>query len=479
MRLTMQDWPLVLDQRHTYPWAYHWLLALMPESWLLAVPPLPSALCDAVHASLVALLGAYVAPLVNANLEPAIVGLVAGTLFGTAPALLVVGFGPRAYEVTPRPFGELVYTVMMTGALLYLVDGRAGGLLLAILAGGLLLLSSKFGAQVLLFCTPLMAAYTQDLRVLVLVPAALVTALALSAGGYWWVLRTQVQHLRHYRRKTQYEHPVLAHRNRTRDLLRSVWQLVAHPRDHETALTVARLAEGHTLLQFLVRNVLWCVVVVLLLAGVLPHWAGGGSAWRLWLLAWGVAPVGPFVLASLRHYRFLGEAERYPEYGLAPIAVLAAAAALSVPAVLGHALALGYAITLVPAYMYTLLRLRWNSRSQALGELDELVRFLRQWPADTVVMPVPWHLAFQVMPGVDIRHLAGLDANTWCRDPDPVFARYPWIRPDIAEWRRAAGVTLVMADLQALQSGDAVDYGLSRFSVLFHNSRYEVYDVRG
>ena len=26
MRLSMRDWPLLLDERHTYPWGFHWFL---------------------------------------------------------------------------------------------------------------------------------------------------------------------------------------------------------------------------------------------------------------------------------------------------------------------------------------------------------------------------------------------------------------------------------------------------------------------
>ena len=476
MRLRIEDWPLVLDKRFTYPWAFHWLLALLPESWLRRVPPLPSTICDVMHAVIVMWLAGHLAPLVAPGIDPAVVGLVAGLLFGTAPALLVVGFGPRAYEVTPRPFGELLYTITMTGALLYLTGQSRAGLAAAVLGGGVLLLSSKFAAQVLLFCAPVMALLPRDAKILLLVPVALAAALILSGGGYWWILRSQFIHLRFYRARLQYEHPVLMARNRGRALLAAVIRLL-RSRDRLSLADAARLAEGHTLLQFLIRNVLWCGVVALVVAGGFAAWPPNDGRWHAWLMAWAIAPAVPFLITSLRNFRFLGEAERYPEYALAPVAVLAAIGLAGLgrqPAALALA---AYAVLCVPALAYTVGRLRWNSGRGATQDLDELVQFLGKQPAAAVVLSLPWHVAFQVMPDLELRYIAALDATAWCLEPEQVFARYPWPRGDFAAWRRNAGLELVIADRRALAAADAMAYDFSGLTPVFRGARYDVYTV--
>lgn len=478
MRLTMQDWPLVLDERHTYPWAYHWLLALLPESWLHRVPPLPTAICDTAHALVIVLLAAHVAPHVEPAIVPAVAGLGAGLLFATAPALLVVGFGPRAYEVTPRPFGELVFTVLVIGALLYLVEGRPAGLLVAAGAGGLLLLSSKFAAQVLLFTVPLMALLMRDARILLLLPVALAVALAASAGGYWWILRTQILHLSHYRRRVQYDHPALASRNRGRALLGAFARCLRVPQDPAARMNLARLAEGHTLLQFVLRNVLWIGVVAFAAAGVFGEWTALGNGWKAWLCAWAVAPIGPFLLTSLKHFRFLGEAERYPEYGLTPVAVLGAIGLVLLPGGLRTGLLALYVLTAVPAFVYTVARLRWNHRRLTAPELDQLACYLASAPEGAIVVPLPWHLAFHLAPDVSVRFVAAMDAGVWCRDYDEIFAIYPWILPDVARWQERWGASLVVVDRSAMSSDEVPMYDFGGFELLFDTGRYQVFGWR-
>ena len=474
MRLSMRGWPLLLDERHTYPWGFHWFLALLPEAWLRRCPPLAAAICDSLHALLVALLAASLAPRIPPGIDPGAMALVAGLLVATAPALLVVGFGPRAYEVTPRPFGELLYTAAMTAALWYLHDGHMAGAVAAVLAGGLLLLSSKFAAQVLLFCTPIVALLTREAQLLLLLPLSVGAALAMSGGAYWWVFRAQIAHLRFYRRRLQYEHPVLSTRNRGRDLARAAGRLLRHPADRDARLALIRLAEGHTFLQFLLRNVLWCGVLILLALSVFPIWAGPLRGWQVALMAWAVAPVAPFVLSSLRDFRFLGEAERYPEYGLAPVAVLGAAGLLGVPAPLRWWLLAGYGLSLVPAFAYTFSRLRWNSRRLDGDALDALTAWLRTLPAGSVILSLPWHLSFQVMLDVDHRYVAGIDAARWCRDYDRIFTRYPWLATDLQQWRRDYGAEVVVVDWPALEKA-GIAYAFGALLLAFQNERFRAY----
>jgi hypothetical protein len=474
MRLSIRGWPLLLDNRITYPWGFHWALALLPESWLRRFPPLPSAISDAAHAALVVWLAAGLAPRVAPGINPADAALLAGLLFATAPALLVVGFGPRAYEVTPRPFGELLYSVTIAAALVHLLDGGAASAIVAILAGGVLLLSSKFAAQVMLFCTPIMALVMGKPSLLLLLTLSLAAAMLLSGGAYRWVLHAQLVHLRFYRRRMQYEHPVLQSRNRGRDLVRAAWRLLRQAGDGEARRSFIRLAEGHTFLQFLLRNVLWCGVIALLALSVFPAWPGDMREWQAALVAWAAAPLVPFVVTSLRDFRFLGEAERYPEYGIAPVSMLAAIGLLGIGASLRGWILAAYLCTFVPAFLYTYSRLRWNSRKLDGDALDDLVAWLRQRPAGTVILPLPWHVAFQVMVDLDHQYLVGLDAARWCRDYDQLFDRYPWPATDLAMWRSDFSAELVVVDRPQLAAA-GTPYPFNGMEPEFDNGRFQVF----
>lgn len=474
MRLSLRDWPLLLDERLTYPWGFHWALALLPESWLRRCPPLASAITDSLHAALVVWLTAQLAPRIGAGIDPVSAGLLAGLLFATAPAFLVVGFGPRSYEVTPRPFGELLYSLSIAAALVHLLDGGAAGAVVAVAAGGLLLLSSKFAAQVLVFCTPFMALVMGEWHLVLLLPLSAAAAMLLSGGAYRWVLHAQLVHLGFYRRRMQYEHPVLQSRNRGRDLMRAAWQLLRQLGDREAWRTFIRLAEGHTFLQFLLRNVLWCGLIALLAFSIFPPWRGEVRDWQVALVAWAAAPLLPFVVTSLRDFRFLGEAERYPEYGIAPVSILAAIGLLSIDALSRGWLLAAYVFTLVPAFLYTYSRLRWNSRRLDTGALDELVGWLRTRPAGTIILSLPWHVAFQVMADLEHRYLVGLDAARWCRDYDELFEGYPWPATDLEAWRSDFGAELVVVDRRQLD-GAGISYALDGMKQEFDNGCFQVF----
>lgn len=184
MRMPPRVDAMALDERQTYPWWFHYLLALLPESWLRRAPPLPSTLIDTAHALLVAYVAAHLAPVAAPSVDPAAAALVAGLLFATAPALLVVGIGPRAYEITPRPFGELCYTLAMAAAGAFAAGGPQWTLLVAAIAAGIALMSSKFAAQVLLLCGPAAALIAHSWVPVLLIPIALAAALVLSGGRY-------------------------------------------------------------------------------------------------------------------------------------------------------------------------------------------------------------------------------------------------------------------------------------------------------
>jgi hypothetical protein len=179
LRMPPRISPMLLEDRQTYPWFYHQLLALLPESWLTRMPSLPSTIVDGALAMLVMLVAARLAPLAAPAVDPIWCATAAGLLFATAPALLLPGIGPRAHDVTPRPLGELLVAVALFGTGFWLDGGGWLALVVATLGASLALLTSKFAAQVQLFFVPVMAIAMADAAPLLLLPLALLGAIAL------------------------------------------------------------------------------------------------------------------------------------------------------------------------------------------------------------------------------------------------------------------------------------------------------------
>ena len=299
-----------------------------------------------------------------------VTGSVAGLLFGTAPALLAIGIGPRAYEVTPRPFGEFLFSLTMVTGGLYLIEDSMWALGAMILSAVLMLMSSKFAVQVLVFCVPIITLLTEQWTLIFLPLVAFGGALLLSGGRYWWILTGQLVHLQRYRR-LQNEVPFLKHRNQWRFLWDGVKTVVrSRVRDRASMIQLVHAVENNTYIQLVIRNVLLCGVSLLALFGIFSAWADSARLWEHWLWAWTLTPIFPFLLSSWKPFRFLGEAERYPEYGLAAVCVLAAIGTLRLPADLSTKLLVAYIGLTVPVLMYTFLGIFQNRRKDIERSAD-------------------------------------------------------------------------------------------------------------
>ncbi|MEM7129628.1 MAG: hypothetical protein AAF702_25065 [Chloroflexota bacterium] len=474
---------LMLDKRQTYPWLYHWLLAFLPQSLLLRVAALPSAIIDTLHALLVFGWATWLATTVYPQGQPFAIGLLAMLLFSTSPALLAVGLGPRAYDITPRPFGELIYSMVMISAAFYLHnDGAIWAGVVAILSASLLLLSSKFAAQVLLFCVPIMAGLTREWLLLSLLPLAVVGALLLSGGRYWWMLTGQIAHLRLYRNRLQYDHPGLQLRNQSIKLWRTVQAFVRSGlRDTGLRAELIRLIEANVYLQFFSRNVLWIGVILFILLGVFPAWQDDESGWYMWLLSWSVAPIFPFMLTAFKDFRFLGEAERYPEYAILPVAVLGAFGIGAMPFEVIRGLLFTYGLLTIAMLAYYLFRRRWqSSRVRQPKHLTELQEFVKDYPQDTVILGVPMpQVTFALAYQVPQRFLMAMDTLVWFDDYDKLFHKYPWPSLDFHWWRDEHGVQLLIVEERWLSTklGCEWTYDFTSFQEVFRNDAYRVYQT--
>ena len=481
MRMPPRIAALALDERQNYPWFYHWLLAWVPEEWLLRFPSVPSALSDGVLACLTCALAAHLAPQLSPHAPPAIAGLLAGLFIATSPSLLAIGIGPRAYEITARPFGEMLFALALTciGAALlqhHLWLGLAG-----VLAGALLLLSSQFGAQVLIFCTPVLALLSTQGQTLLFPLVAVAGALVLSRGRYWWTLTAQVSYLGLYRKRLQHEHDALVKRNAWRKLGRELVQALRSGRPRRRYYHALEVLESRTFFQLLFRNYVWIALVLLGAGSSLAFWTEEPAGWRRWLWAWALSPLLPFLLTSLRPFLFLGEAERYLEYAIVPTSILATGALLELPSHSAAALLIAYGLVNALVLEYQYRRLRHRSRSDGDSpERQELLAFLRSLPRDSVLLVIPLWLCLSLVWQLNHRFLTSMDGAVWARDWDKLFWKYPLPSRDLTWWRRQHSLQYVVVDkssLRCLCELHKIDfqYDFKGFAVEFENAGYVVY----
>ncbi|NLE58329.1 MAG: hypothetical protein GX616_08210, partial [Planctomycetes bacterium] len=434
--------PCLFDEHVTYPWLYHQLIAFLPEAWLCRLPALPSAIIDGLHAGLAYWGGCWLAGVLGHPEASVRAGLFSALIFGLNPALLAHGMGPRAYEVTPRPLGEFFLSVALLSVVRAASGGSWGWWGVAVLAGGLLLLSSKFAAQVLVFYVPLLALVPGFRAAFWTLPGAFLAALLMSGGRYWKALQGQRIFLRYYLQTMQFSYSFVADRNRWKEV-REAWGALRRNGffSREFLRALARLYTMNTYLLMLVRG------AVFLVLGVMGLSAAHREAWQLarppalWFLAWSCAWLPPFLLTSTKHLRFLGEAERYAEYAICPVSILVATglalAPLSLPVL--AVLAIYAVCTAVAVGQAWLVNARVSAKVSR--DREALVAALNKLPPGSTLLGIP---AMQVLAPVSFQlphRYADIttDAPALIRMIEERFDGYPWPRPDWAMWR-AAGV---------------------------------------
>jgi hypothetical protein len=182
---------------YDYPPLFHFLLALAPPRFLHVVERFIGCAIDVLYVGLA--YGFMTELLVTVHgLEPGLArsrALAVAAVLSVSPALLYIGRGPRTYGANPRVFAEPLFGVAMLFTSWWFRDGAWWTLLGAGAATAVLLLSSKFGTQVLAFFFPLLAALLGAPSLLLVPAAGFALALLAWRGHYLRVLKGHLGHL--------------------------------------------------------------------------------------------------------------------------------------------------------------------------------------------------------------------------------------------------------------------------------------------
>ena len=194
----------LLPGKLEYPYLFHYILSFCKQSFLPTIERYISTILDSISCVTVFMF-IWIDPLQLNLSEPKIIMFI--VLFATNPAFLAKQVGPRAYQTTPRVLGELIYLWHSLSLVIFISNGEWIWLSIAILSGGLLLLTSKFGAQVLFFFTIVLLVFTQKLILIAVLIGSLLTAVILSKGKYLIIAKGQIYHLLMYKEHLIKVHP--------------------------------------------------------------------------------------------------------------------------------------------------------------------------------------------------------------------------------------------------------------------------------
>ncbi len=166
----------LLDEKQWYPPLFQWLMAKLPADIYDKHASLVSVVLDLLRASLVMLAAFF---LTNSLMAV----IIAGVVYAVTPLLVTYNM-----QLNPRGMGALFLDVILLSVfnLLYMGGGDAWLLVLALFSG-LVLITHKMTTQLLFFMAFAGAVVAADVKFLLIVPVAVLSAMALSGGYYRFV----------------------------------------------------------------------------------------------------------------------------------------------------------------------------------------------------------------------------------------------------------------------------------------------------
>ena len=297
----------VLPHKHLYPHFYHVLLALFPDRWRMTFERMSAAIFETANVALTCFMVAYVANKEFLGHDQWGVMLI-GIAVAISPGLLRTYGGPRAYNGSPRILGQLLYLSHVYSFLLTFYEPNYLFYAGAMISGGILLFTAKFGMQVtVLFATGFIIL---DWLYLVVLAGAMVVAIVLTGGKIFHILRANVVHSYNYffqQKANLYpRHKTFMHYVKSiRPVLTQLWRFQVKELLKWVFETPFSL---HILM--VVYPYVYIILYLTLSAETLK---GTFLPFALTLFA---ASLGSFFLTKNKPFLFIGEAERYLEYAL-------------------------------------------------------------------------------------------------------------------------------------------------------------------
>ncbi len=454
----------VLEREVTYPWGFHVLCSYIKPRTLKNYPFLPSLFFDILHSYLVVILIWYLLPANELVSVKALTSLMGGVFFCVNPALLGVGGGPRAYELTPRVAVEFFSVFAFFTLGIFEHSGNLLALLLSITSVSAAVLYGRFALQVFLFFSLFFAIISKDALPLLVFLCGLILAILWTRGRFIRILWSHVLFLSNYRQRVQHEHPAMEYRKK-------VWPFSGL----KTKKEILKVLLHQPLFIFATRNML----TLLVLFAVFVNF--GDLVWYheipKYLGVLTFVSIFSFLCVLIPPLRFLGEAERYPEFAVSSVSILATLIMYwqNLPYILCCIL---FLLLSSPILLFSWIQMFRTHKANRVksAKISELLNYLGIRDRVDRVLLLPDRLSSVV--ALETKHLvlSSMDFFLWNERWEKLFSRYPWPNTDLKYWKDMECATLVVFDSVNGRQTNAPLYDFTGLKKIFDNDYFEVYE---
>jgi hypothetical protein len=444
----------VVNGAYIYPPAYHYLLALFPRKKREILETMTSAIFDAVVVVIFYVVSSNY--LDSLGLETYSL-LLLSLVFSFCPAMVGVGTGPRAYQGTPRTMGEMLASMGFLSLWQFYITHQWPWLLLAILTNSIMLNTSKFAAQALLFISFVMGIILNQTLFIALPLLSWILAIIISKGNYWLIFRGQLEHLYVYATKLVSEYGTSTSRLK-----------MVLPKSIKEAVNI--LFFQHPVGILLTRFTISMLAIFFLIYGYFSKSTIENDSF---LVAWLIASFVVFIVTSTRNFLFIGESDRYLEYSLIPAFVLFGQNVSK--SILIIALVIHIVLYLLHVLSFIRSKLKdTNARYELLQNLKGI--------RSSVVLAIT---AVELMPIAYFTDHRICDSESYSEryqskeEFNKLFRKYPFPSTDFKYYASQYGVELIVAvkSFVNVASQEGYLYDFDGLTLLFENEQYLLFRV--
>lgn len=472
----------VFEGYRGYPSLPHIVVLLFPEKYWLLVGKLLNIVYDILSVIVVYFGAIYLFNILGVRNTTACINYTV-SLFALSPILHPTT--ARLKALGGRTFGSFVWLLFALVLGAYFVSGSWYILLLTLPLGWIIILSSQFAMQNMIFVTLIVSGFYADFIAPLFLLGIFITGYFLPGFEIKHFYIRKLDHykwyFRNYRKST-----TASQRNKIKDIFLYPLYLFIKPK-HFIMLTFRKLT-------YVIAAYSVPVLVVLLYWIVqdvdsLQLFYENKVVHYLYTIM--LASVIIFMLTSIKYLSFLGQAERYFEYSIFAIVALFVyyfdASGMVTPQFY-------YSILLVQILVIIINNIFSNfgtfSKSILNNQEDDdfvaLLSCLKKINGATILaIPTKWN--FKIAAGLrecsknryyfdNITRYNKIDGLKYMED-EHIVLHYP--RSDFKYFKKTYGITLVVIDKvmqkRALKQG--IDYDFDSYESVFENARYALYSI--
>jgi len=309
----------VLPHVNSYPFLYHFILALFSDKNRLVAERYTGAFFECINTALIFGFSKYLynTGYLHYLFAPHIIAL----FYIFWPALTRSNYGPRTYNGSPRIMAQCFYIIHIVASAIGLINNDIFFFVISLLFGALLIFTAKFALQVLVFFSvPFICFFNYKYSYLLVLSVLLSFILYPKLAGR--IIKGYIEFIHFYFKYTREYHEYLKI-SKIKEGIKYLKEIASFiKKTFQGKLKPGRLIHWFFQNNFFIHLLFTAQFQFVFLLSIFPFIGLPESPLLLFIWIWVLAGFSLYVLTNIKILNLLGEPERYLEYATFPSLIL-------------------------------------------------------------------------------------------------------------------------------------------------------------